>query len=101
MHITSYLIRLRQSVCLFIGVARNYIVMFDLWVDLFVNSVDLLGVSLYADLKVNHIRLCASRTYHAPPPPPKRSRVGSFFSHGYLVLPKFFPQRKSAFCRRY
>ena len=34
-------------------------------------------------------------------PPPKRSRVGSFFSHRCLVLPKFFPQRKSGFCRRY
>ena len=35
--------------------ARNYIVMFDLWVNLdFVNSVDLLRVPLYADLKVNH-----------------------------------------------
>ena len=35
------------------------------------------------------------------PPPPKRSRVGSFFSHRCLVPPKFFPQRKSGFCRRY
>ena len=34
-------------------------------------------------------------------PPPKRSRVGSFFSHRCLVPPKFFPQRKSGFCRRY
>ena len=34
-------------------------------------------------------------------PPPKRSRVGSLFSHRCLVLPKFFPQRKSGFCRRY
>ena len=34
MHITSYLIHLRQNVCLLIGIARNYIVMFDLWVDL-------------------------------------------------------------------
>ena len=41
----------------------------------------------------------AGPTMH--PPPPKRSRVGSFFSLRYLVLPKFFPQRKSGFCRRY
>ena len=41
----------------------------------------------------------AGPTMH--PPPPKRSRVGSFFSHRYLVLPNFFPQRKSGFCRRY
>ena len=34
-------------------------------------------------------------------PPPKQSRVGSFFSHRCLVPPKFFPQRKSGFCRRY
>ena len=34
MHLTSYLIRLRQNVCLLIGVARNHIVMFDLWGDL-------------------------------------------------------------------
>ena len=34
-------------------------------------------------------------------PPPKRSRVGSFFSHRCLVSPKCFPQRKSGFCRRY
>ena len=34
-------------------------------------------------------------------PPPKPSRVGSFFSHRCLVPPKFFPQRKSGFCRRY
>ena len=33
-------------------------------------------------------------------PPPKQSRVGSFFSHRCLVPPKFFPQRKSGFCRR-
>ena len=33
-YITSYLIRLRQNVCLLIGVACNYTVMFDLWVDL-------------------------------------------------------------------
>ena len=31
------------------------------------------------------------------PPTPKRSRVGSYFSHRYLVPPKFFPQRKSGF----
>ena len=31
--LSSYL-RLRQNVFLLIGVARNYIVMFDLWVDL-------------------------------------------------------------------
>ena len=30
-------------------------------------------------------------------PPPKRSRVGSFFSHRCLVLPKFFSQRKVDF----
>ena len=41
----------------------------------------------------------ADLTVH--PPPPKRSRVGSFFSHRCLVPPKFFPQRKSGFCRRY
>ena len=41
----------------------------------------------------------ADLTVH--PPPPKRSRVGSFFSHRCLVSPKFFPQRKSGFCRRY
>ena len=34
-------------------------------------------------------------------PHPKRSRVGSFFLHRCLVLPKCFPQRKSGFCRRY
>ena len=34
-------------------------------------------------------------------PPPKRSRVGSFFSHRCLVPQKCFPQRKSGFCRRY
>ena len=34
-------------------------------------------------------------------PPPKRSRVGSFFSHRCLVLPKNFPKRKSGFCSRY
>ena len=27
--------------------------------------------------------------------------LGSFFSHRCLVLPNFFPQRKSGFCRRY
>ena len=43
----------------------------------------------------------ADLTVHPPPPPPKRSRVGSFFSHRCLVPPKFFPQRKSGFCRRY
>ena len=36
-----------------------------------------------------------------PPPPKKRSRVGSFFTHRCLLLPKFFPQRKSEFWRRY
>ena len=41
----------------------------------------------------------AGLTMH--PPPQRRSRVGSFFSHRCLVLPKFFPQRKSGFCRRY
>ena len=41
----------------------------------------------------------ADLTVH--PPPPKRSRVGSFFSHRCLVPPKIFPQRKSGFCRRY
>ena len=35
------------------------------------------------------------------PPPPKRSRVGLFFSHRCLVLPNFFTQRKGGFCRRY
>ena len=34
MHMTSHLIHLRQNVCLLIGVACNYTVMFDLWVDL-------------------------------------------------------------------
>ena len=34
-------------------------------------------------------------------PPPKQSRVGSFFSHRCLVPPKFFPQRKRGFYRRY
>ena len=34
-------------------------------------------------------------------PPPKRSRVGSFYSHRCLEPPKFFPQRKSRFCWRY
>ena len=34
-------------------------------------------------------------------PPSKRSRVGSFLSHKCLVPPKFFPQRKIGFCRRY
>ena len=41
----------------------------------------------------------AGLTMH-PPPKKNRSRVGSFFSHRCLVLPKFFPQRKSGFCRR-
>ena len=41
----------------------------------------------------------ADLTVH--PPPKKRSRVGSFFSHRCLVSPKNFPQRKSGFCRRY
>ena len=35
------------------------------------------------------------------PPTSKRSRVGLFFSHRCLVAPKFFPQRKNGFCRRY
>ena len=34
MHMTSHLIHLRQNVCLLIGVACNYTVMFNLWVDL-------------------------------------------------------------------
>ena len=41
----------------------------------------------------------ADPTVH--PPPQKRSMVGSFFSHWCLVPHKFFPQRKSGFCRRY
>ena len=41
----------------------------------------------------------ADLTVH--PPPKKRSRVGSFFTHRCLVSPKFFPQRKSGFCMRY
>ena len=42
----------------------------------------------------------ADLTVH-PPPPKKRSREGSFYSNRCLVPPKFFPQRKSGFCRRY
>ena len=34
----------------------------------------------------------ADLTVH--PPSPKRSRVGSFFSHMCLVPPKFFPKEK-------
>ena len=37
----------------------------------------------------------ADLTVH--PPPPKRSRVGSFFSHRCLVSPKFFPKEKVDF----
>ena len=33
----------------------------------------------------------AGLTVH--PPPPKRSRVASFFSHWCLVPPKFFPKK--------
>ena len=32
-----------------------------------------------------------------PPPPPKRSRVGSFFGHRCLVPPNFFPKEKVHF----
>ena len=55
MHITSYLICLRQNtVFLLIGVARKLhsnVRLMGRAVE-FVNSVDLLGVPLYADLKV-------------------------------------------------
>ena len=41
----------------------------------------------------------ADLTVH--PPPPKTIEGGFIFSHRCLVSPKFFPQRKSGFCRRY
>ena len=41
----------------------------------------------------------ADLTVH--PPPPKTIEGGVIFSHRCLVPPKFFPQRKSGFCRRY
>ena len=41
----------------------------------------------------------AGLTVH--PPPPKMIEGGFIFSYGCLVSPKFFPQRKSGFCRRY
>ena len=60
----SYLIRPRQNVCLLIGVARNCIdVQFIGRSVEFVNSVDLLGVPLYADLKVNHIHRKVQKFY--------------------------------------
>ena len=37
----------------------------------------------------------AGLTVH--PPPPKRSRVGSFFPHGCLVPPKYFSKKKEDF----
>ena len=42
----------------------------------------------------------ADLTVHPPPQKKTPSRVGSFFSHGYLVPLKFFPQRKSKFYNR-
>ena len=42
-----------------------------------------------------HIGYRASRPYHAPPP--EWSWVGSFFSYGCLVPPKFFPPKKVDF----
>ena len=42
----------------------------------------------------------AGLTVH-PPPPKKIIEGGFIFSYGCLVSPKFFPQRKSGFCRRY
>ena len=41
----------------------------------------------------------ADLTVH--PPPPKLSRVGSFFSHRCLVFPKKCPQRKACTFRSY
>ena len=40
----------------------------------------------------------ADLTVHLPP---KTIEGGFIFSHRCLVPPKFFPQRKSGFCRRY
>ena len=34
-------------------------------------------------------------------PPPRMIEDGFFFSYGCLVSPKFFPKKKSGFCRRY
>ena len=56
-------------------------------------SILLLDIYMYIDNEP------AGLTIH--PPPLKQSRVGSFFSHRCLVLPKFFPKRKSGFYRRY
>ena len=40
----------------------------------------------------------AGLTVHPPPPPQNdHSRVGSFFSYGCLVSPKFFPKKKVDF----
>ena len=39
----------------------------------------------------------SQQTLPCNPPPPKRSRVGSFFSHRCLVSPKFFPKEKVDF----
>ena len=57
---------------------------------------------------MSHIRNVATKGYeptgltvHPLLTPRKQSRVGSFFSHRYLVPPKLFPRRKSGFCRRY
>ena len=54
MQITSYLIRLRQFFYKSGSQLHSNVRFIGRSVD-FVNSVDLLGVPLYADLKVNHI----------------------------------------------
>ena len=38
-----------------------------------------------------------SQQAYVHPPPPEKSRVGSFFSHGCLVPPNFFPKKKGDF----
>ena len=59
------------------------------------NLVNCVQICLQFVLCCHFVWACASH------PPPKQSRVGSFFSHMCLVPPKFFTQRKSGFCRRY
>ena len=58
-------------------------------------------------MKLNLYTICAYTIGYEPadltvhPPPPKLSRVGSFFSYKCLVFPKKCPQRKACTFLRY